>query len=268
MPSAVVMLFASRTPPVEVERVARATEALAAGGIPVPALYRVEPEERRIVQEDLGTVHLADGRAQGLDLRGLYRQAVSLLPRLQALDLDTCPSPPLDAERMNRELQHFARGAVASGGPALDEDLTHLAEAAAALPTVLCHRDYHARNLLVQDGQRLRVIDHQDAMPGPAPYDRVSLGYDPYVQLADETRDALAGDAPGTAIVAVQRLCKAIGTYAHAGGPWAACLAPAARQARRLLPRTGLVLHVLDAALVPLALRGNTAAAVRTGGTS
>jgi hypothetical protein len=98
------------------------------------------------------------------------------------------------------------------------------------------------------------VIDHQDALPGPAVYDRVSLAYDPYVALDDATRDALAGEGPDVAPVAVQRLVKAIGTYAGKGGGWTRWIAPAARQARRLLGRDRLGLPVLDAALAGLAL--------------
>jgi hypothetical protein len=123
---------------------------------------------------------------------------------------------------------------------------------------VLCHRDYHARNLMWHGG-RLRVIDHQDALPGPAAYDAVSVAYDPYVELADALRDQLAQQGCGCepaelAPVAVQRLCKAIGTYASKGGAWQRWIPPAARQARRLLGRWKPTLHVLDAALAPLAL--------------
>jgi hypothetical protein len=99
------------------------------------------------------------------------------------------------------------------------------------------------------------VIDHQDALVGPAVYDRVSLAYDPYVVLADDARDTLAGDGPDVAAVAVQRLVKAIGTYAGKGGEWRRWIAPAAAQARRLIARDALELRVLDAALAGLAVR-------------
>jgi hypothetical protein len=52
----------------------------------------------------------------------------------------------------------------------------------------------------------------------------------------------------------VQRLCKAIGTYASKGGAWRRWIPPAARQARRLLAELRPPLRVLDAALAPLAL--------------
>ena len=42
----------------------------------------------------------------------------------------------------------------------------------AAEPRVLCHRDYHSRNLMLHDG-RLCIIDFQDARMGPDTYDLV-----------------------------------------------------------------------------------------------
>ncbi len=115
----------------------------------------------------------------------------------------------------------------------LDAELDRLVGDCAARPTETCHRDYHARNLLLAG--RVRIIDHQDALRGPRGYDRASLAYDPYVDLPDERRDTLAGRPDDLWPVAVQRLCKAIGTYASKGDAWREWIAPAARQARRLL---------------------------------
>jgi len=40
---------------------------------------------------------------------------------------------------------------------------------------VLCHRDYHASNLMIDTRKRMRIVDHQDARMGPASYDLVSF---------------------------------------------------------------------------------------------
>ena len=60
-----------------------------------------------------------------------------------------------------------------------------IAELIAAQPRVFTHRDYHSRNLMV-DGDRLGVLDFQDALMGSAVYDLASLLRDAYIAL-DET---------------------------------------------------------------------------------
>lgn len=262
-PSVVLMLFAPGTRPAEVARVARATEQLAAAGVPVPRLHHVDVEQGWILQEDLGDVSLANAREHGIPVAPAYSEAVAILERIRPLRLDTSPRPPLDARRLREELHQFATRGLRLGegpGPALAAELDALSAACAALPVVLCHRDYHARNLMHHEG-RVRVIDHQDALPGPLPYDRVSLAYDPYVELPDAARDRIAGDAEGTALVAVQRLAKAIGTYGDHGGTWRRWIAPAARTARRLIKRDGLSYPMLDLAFASLAVEPPAAAA-------
>jgi len=255
--SAVLMAFPRGTPPEEVTRVLDATHALAAQQVPVPAVYASEPGERWILQEDLGDISLADARQQSRPLAECYSEAVALLRRFGERSLASSPRPALDAQRLRAELDHFARHALGlSEGPGtgLAAEFDQIVERVAALPQVLCHRDYHSRNLMLHDG-RLRVIDHQDAMLGPAPYDRASLAYDPYVELPDAVRDRVAGGAEGTGVVAVQRLVKACGTYAEKGDAWSRFLRPAAAQARRLMARDGLRLVLLDLALQSLGLR-------------
>jgi len=253
--TAVLMVFPPRTRAAEVERVARCTRLLAQAELPVPAIHRVAAGAGWILQEDLGDLSLAVARARGMAVAPAYSEAVALLGRLAPLRLDTSPKPPLDGRRLLTELQQFTSLALHLGdgpGPALGAELQRLVEACLELPQVLCHRDYHSRNLHLHEG-RVRFIDHQDALPGPACYDRVSLAYDPYVELPDEVRDRIAGDAPGVIPVAVQRLAKAIGTFADKGGAWLRCIAPAARQARRLLAADERPWPMLDLAFASLA---------------
>ena len=55
---------------------------------------------------------------------------------------------------------------------------------------MLCHRDYHSRNLMLHRGS-LHIIDFQDARMGPDTYDLVSLLRDSYVDLTDRELDEL-----------------------------------------------------------------------------
>jgi aminoglycoside/choline kinase family phosphotransferase len=254
-PTVVAMVFHPATRTQEVERVARATRLLADAGLPVPEVLDMDSDGRWILQEDLGDVTLAEARSAGHQVATAYSEAVGLLSVLPGLSLDTSPKPPLDARRLRDELQQFARLALRLGdgpGAGLAAELDALVTRCMEAPQVLCHRDYHARNLMLKEG-RVRVIDHQDALLGPAPYDRVSLAYDPYVELADPIRDRIAGEGEAVAAVALQRLAKAMGTFADKGGKWTECLVPSARQARRQLGRSELALPLLDLGLAAVA---------------
>ena len=93
---------------------------------------------------------------------------------------------------------------------------------------MLCHRDYHSRNLMLRDG-RLCIIDFQDARLGPNTYDLVSLLRDSYVDLPDQTVEeliayflALQGHTRDDAefrrrfdLMALQRNLKALGTFGY-----------------------------------------------------
>ena len=98
----------------------------------------------------------------------------------------------------------------------------------ASEPRVLCHRDYHSRNLMLHEGQ-LYIIDFQDARMGPDTYDLVSLLRDSYVDLPEQTvgeliayflalkgsRDTEQEFRPRFHLMALQRNLKALGTFGY-----------------------------------------------------
>ena len=73
----------------------------------------------------------------------------------------------------------------AAAREALTEEWRNLAGLLASEPRVLCHRDYHSRNLMLSAGE-LYIIDFQDARMGPDTYDLASLLRDSYVDLTEE----------------------------------------------------------------------------------
>ena len=94
---------------------------------------------------------------------------------------------------------------------------------------MLCHRDYHSRNLMLHEG-RLYIIDFQDARMGPDTYDLVSLLRDSYVDLPEQTvseliayflalkggaRDRARPSAQRFHLMALQRNLKALGTFGY-----------------------------------------------------
>jgi len=102
----------------------------------------------------------------------------------------------------------------------------------ASLSRVLCHRDYHSRNIMIKDSDPV-IIDFQDARFGIRQYDLVSLLEDCYYELFDENVDKLkkyywentkkSGDIQSSFekfcyyydLMAIQRTFKAIGSFSY-----------------------------------------------------
>jgi aminoglycoside/choline kinase family phosphotransferase len=216
--------------------------------VPIPRVIGHWDSLGVIALEDLGDVTLqahleATARAT---LHAHYREAVALVATMQrrGTALATPSLVPytlaFDVPKLMFELRFFAthfleghRGLAipAASREALEAEFTALAQVLSDEPRVVCHRDYHSRNLMVHDG-RLVVIDFQDARLGPDTYDLVSLLRDSYVELESGDVEALIahfltldrgplGDTAATRFrarfdtMALQRNLKALGTFGY-----------------------------------------------------
>jgi aminoglycoside/choline kinase family phosphotransferase len=213
--------------------------------LPVPAILGHSDSCGVIALEDLGDLTLQAHLAalSGSEQIALYREAVELIVRLQRRGAELTSKRYLpytmafDIEKLTWELDffhtHFVeayRGITLAPAAreALSQEWRALAGELAAEPRVLCHRDYHSRNLMVHDG-RLHIIDFQDARMGPDTYDLVSLLRDSYVDLTEAQLDELLRYFVATSarrdpvdmsefrrrfdLMSVQRNLKALGTF-------------------------------------------------------
>src|SRR5271166_293428 len=78
------------------------------------------------------------------------------------------------------ELKEFAEVGLAAVAPGADfsliaPELTQMTARLDRCPRVFSHRDYHRKNLFIQDGPRIRIIDFQDALMAPAAQDLAVL---------------------------------------------------------------------------------------------
>ena len=160
--------------------------------IPVPEIYSVSGEDGIILQEDLGDRQLFRfyETAEEDECEEFKERAINLIARIQratekAQEKKSIASRlAFDEAKLSWELDFFVEHYF---GSLRKEDLKHaeraelkaelndLAADLAAVPRVLCHRDFHAANLMVDSRNHLRVVDHQDARMGPASYDLVSF---------------------------------------------------------------------------------------------
>lgn len=212
-------------------------------GLPVADIVHTGMEGGFLVLEDLGERTLEERLAASPEAGPeLYTQAVDLAVRLAGAGTaaltrsERSRSPALDQARFRFEmeffLEHYCLGFLGN----LEED-THiqplkrfimdLADQAAAIrPTVLCHRDFHSRNLIVAPTGRLAMVDIQDGRRGPLGYDLASLLWDAYVDLDDSLRQDMIGlfkEKTGQGddfqaslhVLALQRTLKALGTFGY-----------------------------------------------------
>jgi aminoglycoside/choline kinase family phosphotransferase len=219
--------------------------------LPVPEIYEVDAENGIIVQEDLGDrqLRLVYESAAEEECEEYKEQAISLIAQIQAattrayqLNSIACRLA-FDEAKLAWELSFFLehyfgslRGEKLSHGEAaeLKAEMNDIAAELSARPRVLCHRDFHASNLMVDSKNRLRIVDHQDARMGPASYDLVTLLLDRQpappslaevrahrLFLLEERRrgglEALDPDdfAREFRLMTIQRGLKAIGTFSY-----------------------------------------------------
>ncbi|MDA8161959.1 MAG: phosphotransferase [Desulfobacteraceae bacterium] len=182
--------------------------------VPVPEIYDFDPVAGIITVEDLGDISLQAEikRLAGLGacdrIAGLYRSALLALARMQVVGgrlFD--PSWSYDTPRYDsrlafqKEAKYFL-GSFVWGMMGLEwtfgleEELRHFSMKIDAMhwADFFLHRDFQSRNILVQPGDILRIIDFQGGRMGPLGYDAGSLLFDPYTSLPFDLIDGLFGD--------------------------------------------------------------------------
>jgi N-acetylmuramate 1-kinase len=217
--------------------------------LPVPEIFEVDASLGIIVQEDLGDrqLRLVYETASEEECEAYKDQAISLIAQIQAATARAAERKSIasrlafDEAKLAWELGFFfehyfgsLRGEELPHGEAaeLKVEMNDIAAELSARPRFLCHRDFHASNLMVDRKNKLRIVDHQDARMGPASYDLVTLLLDRQPQppslaevrahrlfLLEERRrrglEPLDPDefAREFRLMTVQRGLKAIGTF-------------------------------------------------------
>ena len=181
---------------------------LADAGITVPTLYFYDEAAGLLYLEDFGTQTLWHACVEGgaAAVRRYYPSAVDTLVQMQlrltASGADSCLafSRSFDVPLLLWEFEHFLEYGIgarldtpslrADDALVIREAFAGIADLMAAQPRVFTHRDYHSRNVMIA-GDRLGVIDFQDALQGPATYDLASLLRDSYMALDDVFVEAM-----------------------------------------------------------------------------
>lgn len=171
--------------------------------LPVAKIYDFSGAHGVIVLEDFGDTILRDvlNNAAPDEKNDLLNDAIRLIVRIQAAtatayELDSVASRlKFDREKLVWELDFFKEHYFttlkksplsANDDRALSNEFDELARDLDGRARVLCHRDFHAANLMIVPKNQLRIIDQQDARIGAASYDLVSLLLDRVLETPDE----------------------------------------------------------------------------------
>jgi N-acetylmuramate 1-kinase len=174
--------------------------------MPVPEILHYDARRGLLFLEDGGDMHLEDITRNSPDnIIFWYQKAIDLIVAMQTHVTKNmrphCPAYALkfDVEKLMWEMdfmtKHYIQGFLKCE---LNQDeeskirsaLLELCETLAEEERVFVHRDFHSRNLMIQNNA-IMLLDFQDARMGPRQYDLVSLLKDSYVILKEETRNEL-----------------------------------------------------------------------------
>ena len=176
------------------------TNVFLKAGLPVAAIYDFDENLGVIVQEDLGDTILREVLENSDDARrnDLIDDAICMIAKIQAatpiafMAGSIASKLKFDTEKLLWELDFFKthyfetfkkEKLSEADDRALEAEFEELASELETHATVLCHRDFHAANLMIDKSGALRIIDHQDARIGSATYDLVSLLLDRIIEL-------------------------------------------------------------------------------------
>jgi hypothetical protein len=227
------------------------TALFLANDLPVAEVYEFDENLGIVIQEDFGNtilrefLHQSDNQTRD----NLLNRAISLIAKIQLATVSSYERNSIasrlkfDEEKLGWELNFFKthyfdtlRKIELSPDEdySLNNEFNELSQWLTNHARVLCHRDFHAANLMLDKENRLRIIDHQDARIGTTSYDLVSLLLDRVYEmpepgwldakklffLSEREKLGLEKIAPEDfdyefQVQTVQRCLKAIGTFSY-----------------------------------------------------
>ncbi|NKB36255.1 MAG: phosphotransferase [Gammaproteobacteria bacterium] len=157
-------------------------------GLNVPVVYEQNLEDGFLLLSDLGEDLFLDNLNDS-NADELYKSAIHSLLTMQT-QARVAGLPAYDESLLFSEMQlfrdwllnkHLQIDLGKEENRQLDTVFAILSTSALQQQQVFVHRDFHSRNLLVNEGGP-GIIDYQDAVLGPLSYDLVSLLKDCYIK--------------------------------------------------------------------------------------
>lgn len=178
-----------------------------ASGVNVPKIKKIGADLGLLLLEDLGDLTLERKFWESANQEyswDYYKKSLDEIIKIHTT-ATLSPKPTIAKEIMfdtakflwelNYAREHLIEGVLKfqlkdKTATDLQKAFTDIAERLHNEPKVICHRDYHSRNLMIKLDE-VYVIDFQDARLGPIQYDLVSLLKDSYVDINDDYADKM-----------------------------------------------------------------------------
>ncbi len=222
-------------------------KVLTSDGIRVPKIFDYDYSSGYILQEDLGDQTLLKAFSQINDIGEEYdllERAIDWMIKIHEIDTKKYPKNEFatqffDQEKLMSEvmfgIKHFFGNFLKHEIPnselkIITDTFIGICQKLAEQKMVLCHRDFHSRNIMMRNDSMV-IIDFQDARMGIPQYDLVSILEDCYYKVHPQNVENLKKYYWNTflesknlqnsygefdylyCLMAIQRIFKAIGSF-------------------------------------------------------
>jgi len=167
--------------------------------VEVPRIIAQNLQDGYLLITDLGSRHLADVLSP-MSVELLYMKGIHEIIKIQ--EADTTNMDVYDKEFLMFEMsimqewymnEHLHQELSEEEQTILDDSLEMIADEVLSQPQgYFVHRDFHSRNIMMETGRKLVIIDYQDAKIGALTYDLVSILKDVYVRFDSKQMEKLA----------------------------------------------------------------------------
>ena len=169
------------------------TGILLENNLRAPQIYKIDKKNGFLLLEDFGKKPLLTV-LKGSNYHEYYNAAIKIVIELQKINKNN-NLQEYSKKILKHEMALFNEWYLLKNKEILlsEEDMNGLnktleiiADSNINQPFFFVHRDFHSRNLMLLNDNRLGMLDFQDARIGPITYDLVSLLKDAYIELDEE----------------------------------------------------------------------------------
>ena len=169
------------------------TGILLENNLRAPQIYKIDKKNGFLLLEDFGKKPLLTV-LKGSNYHEYYNAAIKIVIELQKINKNN-NLQEYSKNILKHEMALFNEWYLLRNKEILlsEEDMNGLnktleiiADSNINQPFFFVHRDFHSRNLMLLNDNRLGMLDFQDARIGPITYDLVSLLKDAYIELDEE----------------------------------------------------------------------------------